>query len=349
MVPAMIYMLGMPTAVVPGTSLLQIIFVAANVTVLQAYTNHTVDAVLALVLLVGGVVGARIGSRFGTRLRGEQLRFLLALMVLAVAAKLAFDMVAPPGRSLLDRFGEGMSAGPRRSAAKSDVRGLLLLAGAVAAARRAGPGRGPRRGSHQSPDRDHDRLYRRLGRAVRGDRRPGRRRRRRARSRPRDDGPAQGAASPASGSIPEQVTFANVPSFYAVAASRPIEEIMSPAAASLYRLGIANLKLEPATPAPSAVVDAFRDRARAQAAAGRAVRQPDRQGRLSRRAIVPHDDCVSCECADRNLSRRGVSGPRQGCRQRSDDPARGFEGWARRRGFRILRSAARVSTGRLRC
>ena len=96
MVPAMIYMLGMPTAVVPGTSLLQIIFVAANVTVLQAYTNHTVDAVLALVLLVGGVIGARVGSRFGTHLRGEQLRFLLALMVLAVAAKLAFDMTVHP-------------------------------------------------------------------------------------------------------------------------------------------------------------------------------------------------------------------------------------------------------------
>jgi len=96
MVPAMIYMLGMPTSVVPGTSLLQIIFVAANVTVLQAYTNHTVDAVLALVLLVGGVVGARIGTRFGMRLRGEQLRLLLALIVVAVAAKLAFDMTVRP-------------------------------------------------------------------------------------------------------------------------------------------------------------------------------------------------------------------------------------------------------------
>jgi len=96
MVPAMIYMLGMPTSIVPGTSLLQIIFVAANVTVLQAFTNRTVDAVLALVLLVGGVIGARIGSRFGMRLRGEQLRLLLALMVLAVAAKLAFDMAVPP-------------------------------------------------------------------------------------------------------------------------------------------------------------------------------------------------------------------------------------------------------------
>jgi uncharacterized membrane protein YfcA len=97
LVPAMIYMLGMPTAVVPGTSLFQIIFVAANVTFLQAYSNRTVDAVLALVLLLGGVLGAQIGTRFGTRLRGEQLRFLLALLLLAVAAKLSFDLTIRPG------------------------------------------------------------------------------------------------------------------------------------------------------------------------------------------------------------------------------------------------------------
>jgi hypothetical protein len=96
LVPAMIYTLGMPTQMVPGTSLLQIIFVAANVTFLQAYTNRTVDAVLAMLLLVGGVLGAQIGTRFGTRLRGEQLRFLLALMVLAVAAKLAYDLTIRP-------------------------------------------------------------------------------------------------------------------------------------------------------------------------------------------------------------------------------------------------------------
>jgi uncharacterized membrane protein YfcA len=96
MVPAMIYTLGMPTSMVPGTSLLQIIFVAANVTMLQAYTNHTVDAVLTLLLLVGGVVGAQFGTRFGTRLRGEQLRFLLALLVLAVAAQLAHDLTIRP-------------------------------------------------------------------------------------------------------------------------------------------------------------------------------------------------------------------------------------------------------------
>jgi uncharacterized membrane protein YfcA len=96
MVPAMIYMLGMPTAVVPGTSLLQIIFVAATVTVLQAAENGTVDILLALVLLVGGVVGAQLGSRFGSRLRGDQLRALLAVVVLAVAAKLVFDLTVTP-------------------------------------------------------------------------------------------------------------------------------------------------------------------------------------------------------------------------------------------------------------
>jgi hypothetical protein len=92
----MIYMLGMPTAVVPGTSLFQIIFVAASVTVLQAVNNHTVDALLTLVLLVGGVIGAQVGTRMGSRLRGDQLRALLALMVLAVAAKLLVDLTAAP-------------------------------------------------------------------------------------------------------------------------------------------------------------------------------------------------------------------------------------------------------------
>jgi hypothetical protein len=96
MVPAMIYMLGMPTAMVPGTSLFQIIFVAASVTVLQAIENGTVDVVLALVLLVGGVIGAQLGTRFGQRLRGEQLRALLALVVLAVAGKLLFDLTVTP-------------------------------------------------------------------------------------------------------------------------------------------------------------------------------------------------------------------------------------------------------------
>jgi hypothetical protein len=96
MVPAMIYLLGMPTAVVIGTSLFQIIFVTANVTFLQATSNQTVDIVLALLLLTGAVIGAQLGTRAGGRLRGEQLRGLLALIVLAVCAKIAYDLVSTP-------------------------------------------------------------------------------------------------------------------------------------------------------------------------------------------------------------------------------------------------------------
>jgi uncharacterized protein len=96
MVPAMIYLLGMPTSVVVGTSLFQIIFVTSTVTFLQATQNQTVDVILALILLTGGVIGAQIGSRAGTRLRGEQLRVLLAVMVLAVCGKLCFDLVVTP-------------------------------------------------------------------------------------------------------------------------------------------------------------------------------------------------------------------------------------------------------------
>ena len=96
MVPAMIYLLRMPTAVVPGTSLFQIIFVTAAVTLLQAVENNTVDVVLAIVLLIGGVVGAQLGTRWGAKLRGEELRALLALIVLAVAAKLVFDLTVRP-------------------------------------------------------------------------------------------------------------------------------------------------------------------------------------------------------------------------------------------------------------
>ena len=96
MVPAMIYLLGMPTAVVVGTSLFQIIFVTANVTFLQAVNNQTVDVVLAVMLLTGGVIGAQLGSRHTGRLPGEYLRGLLALLVLLVCAKLIFDLVAMP-------------------------------------------------------------------------------------------------------------------------------------------------------------------------------------------------------------------------------------------------------------
>ncbi len=96
MVPAMIYLLGMPTNVVIGTSLFQIIFVTANVTFLQSYANQTVDVVLALMLLIGAVIGAQFGARAGAKLQGEELRGLLALMVLAVCGKLFFDLLVTP-------------------------------------------------------------------------------------------------------------------------------------------------------------------------------------------------------------------------------------------------------------
>ncbi len=96
MVPAMIYLLGMPTAMVVGTSLFQIIFVTANVTFLQAWQNQTVDIFLALLLLTGGVIGAQLGTRVGAKLPGEQLRSLLALIVLGVCARLAYELLARP-------------------------------------------------------------------------------------------------------------------------------------------------------------------------------------------------------------------------------------------------------------
>ena len=96
MVPAMIYLLRMPTNVVVGTSLFQIMFVTGLAAIMHATLNQTVDIVLAMLLLIGGVLGAQIGVRVGHRLRGEQLRALLALMVIAVCLRLAWDLVATP-------------------------------------------------------------------------------------------------------------------------------------------------------------------------------------------------------------------------------------------------------------
>ena len=96
MVPAMIYLLRMPTNVVIGTSLFQIIFVSAAVTIMHALKNQTVDVVLATILIIGGVVGAQIGARLGQKLRGEQLRALLALIVLGVGLKMLSDLLFMP-------------------------------------------------------------------------------------------------------------------------------------------------------------------------------------------------------------------------------------------------------------
>jgi hypothetical protein len=96
LVPALIYLLRVPTSVVIGTSMLVTLTTMIAATVLHAATNLTVDAVLALILMTGGVIGAQFGARAGQRIRGEQLRLLLGLMVLLVGLRFAVDLVAPP-------------------------------------------------------------------------------------------------------------------------------------------------------------------------------------------------------------------------------------------------------------
>ncbi|WP_088343080.1 MULTISPECIES: sulfite exporter TauE/SafE family protein [Rhodomicrobium] len=96
MVPAMIYLLRMPTKVVIGTSLFQVIFVAGVTTILHAATNQAVDLLLALILMVGGVIGAQFGTQAGLKLRSEHLRALLALLVLGVCVRLMVDLLTTP-------------------------------------------------------------------------------------------------------------------------------------------------------------------------------------------------------------------------------------------------------------
>jgi uncharacterized membrane protein YfcA len=108
MVPALIYLLRVPTNVVIGTSLVQIIGTMAVATVLHATGSQSVDAVLAIILMVGGVIGAQFGARVGQNIRGDQLRALLALLVLAVALRFLIGLVLPPDeRYSLELLGGG--------------------------------------------------------------------------------------------------------------------------------------------------------------------------------------------------------------------------------------------------
>jgi uncharacterized membrane protein YfcA len=95
-VPAMIYLLGMPTSLVVGTSLFQIIFVAANTTILQASQNQTVDIVLATLLLLGSVAGVQIGAKFTNVLKGEHLRLILSTIIILVSLQLLTDLITVP-------------------------------------------------------------------------------------------------------------------------------------------------------------------------------------------------------------------------------------------------------------
>ena len=109
MVPAMIYLLRVPTNVVIGTSLFQIIFVTAYTTIIQSTANQTVDIVLAVILMVGGVIGAQFGAAAGHKLKGEQLRALLGLLVLAICLRLAYDLIVTPDDlfTVVNPFSEG--------------------------------------------------------------------------------------------------------------------------------------------------------------------------------------------------------------------------------------------------
>ena len=96
MVPVMVYLLRMPMHVVVGTSLFQILFTCINVTIMQSSQNHTVDFVLALLLLIGSSLGAQVGAKVGKKLGGEQLKILLASLVLIVMFKMLYDLLARP-------------------------------------------------------------------------------------------------------------------------------------------------------------------------------------------------------------------------------------------------------------
>jgi len=105
MVPVMVYMLRMPMHVVVGTSLFQILFTCINVTVMQSITNHNVDLVLAVILLVGSTLGAQIGAKLSRRLHADQLKILLASIVLLVMVQILVSLILTPGQLLAYKGG----------------------------------------------------------------------------------------------------------------------------------------------------------------------------------------------------------------------------------------------------
>ena len=96
MVPVMVYLLRMPMHVVVGTSLFQILFTCVDVTIMQSYSNHTVDFILALILLLGSTLGAQFGAKISKKLKGDQLKILLASLVLIVMVKMLMDLLLTP-------------------------------------------------------------------------------------------------------------------------------------------------------------------------------------------------------------------------------------------------------------
>ena len=118
LVPVLIYLLRVPTVIVIGTSMVLTLVTMVSATVMHAVTNHLVDAVLALILMVGGVIGAQFGARAGQRISGERLRLLLGLLVLAVGLRFAFELVVQPDELYSIRAGRrcGHESAPRSRA-----------------------------------------------------------------------------------------------------------------------------------------------------------------------------------------------------------------------------------------
>ena len=166
LVPALIYLIRVPTGVVIGTSMVLTLVTMAYATIIHAATNHLVDALLALLLMIGGVIGAQFGARTGQRFSGEQLRLLLGVLVLSVGLRFAYDLVVqPPSCS---RCASSRSSNER-------ARAIALAAGGAARARRAGAGRAAGHDALHLARADRLELHRRrrgavrLGRARRAD------------------------------------------------------------------------------------------------------------------------------------------------------------------------------------
>ena len=236
MVPAMIYLIGMPTQVVVGTSVFQFLFVTGITAVLHAVQSGTVDVMLALILLVGGVIGAQIGVGLAARLRAEQLRRCLALLVLGVCLKLFGDLVIRPAELF------SLAGAPERCSALA-LAPLACRRPLCAGRAAAGDGR------HRRLDRQHraDRELHRLG-DLRLRRGPARRtaadRGGAARHRHHRQGPAADGHRPAQGAPLRDLgeyrvgTVRQAPSFYAIATTRPLDEILSETERLRYGIGM---------------------------------------------------------------------------------------------------------------
>ena len=165
LIPLMIYVLRVPTRTVIGTSMVLTLVTMVFATMLHAVTNHLVDAVLALILMVGGVTGAQFGARAGQRIRGEHLRLLLGLLILAVGIRFAIELTIRPDELFTVR-----ETGGRRMIARASFAASVLAWLLSAALDRAGARRTADRVGLQSPrDRDAE-LFRRGAGAVRLDR-----------------------------------------------------------------------------------------------------------------------------------------------------------------------------------